>query len=376
MTTKTLHKTKTLGDWAILGIHNHLKKILKHEPEVLKDENPEELHQMRVGMRRLRSAIKGFSPVLNLPKSIQDRQIGKVGRCLGELRDLDVLLEALRDRYFSQLSTEEQEILDRALLRLSKRRQKAVRRVQKTLVSNRYQHLIQDLEKWLKTPSYNRLERLPIEEVLPDLLLPQISQLFLHPGWQVGTQDFSQDFNPDFNPDAIPLNAPAIAQATVCPEVIQPEEVQPILIDAIPVEFRPEVNGSDSCQMARVSPESVEALLQVEGESLHDLRKEVKRMRYQMSLFTDFYGAEYGAFLEEIKAIQECLGEIQDSEVLEQVMEETLKSDLAAILPGFANLLAEARCESWQRWRSLQSQYLKLETRQAFRRTVLSPVVR
>jgi len=52
---------KTLGDSAKLAIEQHYQKILKHEAQVLKDKDPEDLHQMRVGMRRLRTAIVGFS---------------------------------------------------------------------------------------------------------------------------------------------------------------------------------------------------------------------------------------------------------------------------------------------------------------------------
>ena len=69
MKTKTNPQTQTLGYWAVEAIQKHLEKVISHESEVLKDDNPEELHQMRVGMRRLRSAIVGFAPVLELPES-------------------------------------------------------------------------------------------------------------------------------------------------------------------------------------------------------------------------------------------------------------------------------------------------------------------
>ncbi|MGL5080751.1 MAG: CHAD domain-containing protein [Microcoleaceae cyanobacterium] len=326
---KTLQETKTLGDWAALGIQTHLRKVLKHEPEVLKDENPEELHQMRVGMRRLRSAMQGFAPVLNLPESLQDQRIGKVGRRLGKLRDLDVLLEALRDRYYPNLPPDEQEELNQAFLRLGKRRRKVFKLVQNMIADERYEQLKQELQQWLDVPCYTRIEQLPIREVLPDLLLPQISCLFLHPGWQVGVGELKPDVNPLEN----------------------------------------------SLSTAELSSEAVEKILRTEGEILHDLRKEVKRVRYQMSLFTDFYGAEYMVYLEDMKAIQECLGEIQDSEVLESVMQEILKSNLDSVMSTFANLLTQNRHEAWQRWHLLQERYLNPETRQGFRVTVLHPAL-
>jgi CHAD domain-containing protein len=325
MTTTTLDKVRTLGDWAALGIQQHLDKVLQHEPEVLTDKDPEELHQMRVGMRRLRSAITGFAPVLDLPNGTQNKNIGKVSRCLGELRDLDVLLEAIDQRYYPNLPSKEQKAIKQVLSELNLQRQQTFKQVKKTLESKKYRQLKQELQQWLDSPRYTKIEQLPIEEVLPDLLLPQISQLFLHPGWQVGI------------------------------EHLQTELTQ---------------NGSE-----QLSSETVEQILQVEGETIHDLRKQVKRVRYLMNLFTDFYGATYSAYLQDMKDIQEYLGDIQDSHVLEVVMTNVLKSDIKSVLPTFAQVLAQSRYQAWQKWQLFQRRYLNTELRLNFRSTLLHPIV-
>jgi CHAD domain-containing protein len=57
-----------------LAIEKHFKKTIKYEKDVLQDQDPENLHQMRVGMRRLRSAATGFSPALALPKPAQEQK--------------------------------------------------------------------------------------------------------------------------------------------------------------------------------------------------------------------------------------------------------------------------------------------------------------
>ena len=88
-------EAKTLGDWAKIAIQQHYQKILKHETLVLQDKDPEELHQMRVGMRRLRTAIAGFSCAVTLPKSVDEKKVGEIATILGKLRDLDVLQETL-----------------------------------------------------------------------------------------------------------------------------------------------------------------------------------------------------------------------------------------------------------------------------------------
>ncbi len=68
MTNKFNPRAKTVADWAYIGIDKHFHKVLKHEAGVLLDQDTEELHQIRVGMRRLRSTLTGFAPALTMPK--------------------------------------------------------------------------------------------------------------------------------------------------------------------------------------------------------------------------------------------------------------------------------------------------------------------
>ncbi|VXD15067.1 conserved hypothetical protein [Planktothrix serta PCC 8927] len=317
MKTQINSQTQTLGYWAVQAIQKHLEKVISHESEVLKDDDPEELHQMRVGMRRLRSAIVGFAPVLELPESAEDEKIGKIGRRLGTLRDLDVLLETLQNHYYSQLPPSEQETLDKILINLVKQRHKAFRLVEWTLDHKTYKKLKEDLQDWLEEPCFTPLEKLPIDEVLPDLLLPQISELFLHPGWQV---------------------------------------------------------GETQAQLNSISLETLEAILDQQGKFLHSLRKKVKRVRYQMNLFTDFYSSKYSDYLEDMKSIQEDLGNIQDSIVLGEKIAEIIPSKINSKLPVFIGLLAQNRYQSWQKWEELQRRYLKAETRHEFRLELLHPI--
>ena len=51
--------------------------MLQHEAEALQDQDPEALHQMRIGMRRLRTALTGFAPALELPKAAQEKMLPK-----------------------------------------------------------------------------------------------------------------------------------------------------------------------------------------------------------------------------------------------------------------------------------------------------------
>ncbi|MFB8795251.1 MAG: CHAD domain-containing protein [Microcoleus sp.] len=320
---KVKTQVKTLGDAAADAIEKYFRKTLAHEAEVLKDKDAEELHQMRVGMRRLRSAVTGFAPVLDLPKQAQEHKIGKVGRILGTLRDLDVMLDSLQNRYYPNLPAEEQEVLDQVLLTLLKQRRRALKGVRAVLEHKSYQLLKRSIEDWLEKPQFRAIEHLPIAEVLPDLLLPQVSEFFLHPAWLLGTE--YED-----------------GQVKVCDDL---------------------------------NAEAVEHKLAAEGTILHDLRKQAKRVRYLMNLFGDFYGETYEAYVEDVKAIQECLGDIQDSEVLGEFLTDFVEGDLQKELPILAGILAESRYAAWGKWQILQRRYLSAETRQGLRSALIHPVV-
>lgn len=279
------NEPQTFGDWAYLAIKKHLNYTIKHETDVLKDTDPEALHQMRVGMRRLRTAMHGFAPAVALPKSAQEPKVAKIARQLGELRDLDVQQETLQNQ-IAVLPKEEQDTLKKVLATLGKQRKKTLEKVQNTLESSSYQKLIAAFKDWLEEPTYGELAELSIYEILPDLLLPSVSQLFLHPGWIVGVN-----------------------------------------IDAGEIEIPRDLDS-----------EKVRQLLDTYGDRVHSLRKQAKRVRYQMELFTDFYDDTYKNYLKDIKEVQSLLGEIQDSFVLAEFLSD-VDADFMLKLPTLATQL-------------------------------------
>ena len=65
---------------------------------------------MRVGMRCLRSTISALEVALDLPQSVNRENIARIGRCLGKLRDLDVLLVTLTADYRPLISRRSKKI--------------------------------------------------------------------------------------------------------------------------------------------------------------------------------------------------------------------------------------------------------------------------
>lgn len=313
---------KTFGDWAYLAIKKHFKHTIKYEAGVLKDTDPEDLHQMRVGMRRLRTALTGFAPALSLPKAATEKKIGAIARHLGELRDLDVLQDTLQNQYLPSLPTKEQDVFKKILSSLEKQRQKTAEEVHTTIKEQPYQKLKGAFKDWLEEPTYQELAEISIYDILPDLLLPSVSQFFLSPAWIVGVKIEAGEIK-------VPKN---------------------------------------------IDSDSVVQLLTTHGDMVHSLRKQAKRVRYQMELFTEFYNSNYQNYLKDIKKIQSLLGEIQDSFVLAEFLTKNLDSEITVKLPTLAKQLTENRYQVWQEWQSLQQQYLNHQTRKNFHETILKPV--
>lgn len=74
-----------------------LRALLRHDPGTRSGEDIEDLHQMRVSVRRMRAALKAARPLLDATWADGLRaELGWLGRALGPVRDLDVMLLRLR----------------------------------------------------------------------------------------------------------------------------------------------------------------------------------------------------------------------------------------------------------------------------------------
>lgn len=307
---------KTLSSFAYSAIEKHFHKTIKHEEDVLSDRDPEPLHQMRVGMRRLRTAIQVFGFAIELPKSVSERRIRKFAQVLGTVRDTDVMELELTSN--PSLPKSEQETLARLLKKLHHHRSRYFHQLEKTLSSHQYTAFKEGFEDWLALPQYSMIAHLPIQDVLPDLLLPLISNVLLHPAWLVGV----------------------------------------------------EVDSGETI-FAESTPKFVHAQLSQQGDRLHDLRKQMKRVRYQTELFIEFYGDDYAAQVEDFKHIQGVLGELQDSAVLQVYLSDRLEEPLRELCPTLAKQLDQKELNAWKQWRSLQQKYLNPKFRSQLRQQIL-----
>ncbi len=325
MTAKTTTKSKTkktkskktkvasFGECADRALKKHFQKAIQHEAGVREDADPEELHQMRVGMRRLRSTLQTFRSAVAIPTTASEKKIGKIGRVLGAVRDADVMSMVLQERYAPALDGKERKRFDRVLSGLQKQRHRDFSKMERTLNSSLYHNFKQEFETWLDAPQHGPPAALPILEVLPDLMLPLVGNLFLHPGWWVGTDSDSSD------------------------------------------------------------PQAIGQFLDRHESSLHDLRKQMKRVRYQSEFFADYY-TEIGDAIAAFKEVQECLGELQDRAVLRDFLNDSLDKDIEDSLPTLAQCFQQERVELWGKWEPLRDRFLDLDFRRQLRSAILNPV--
>jgi CHAD domain-containing protein len=323
MKTQPLDYSITLGEYADRIIGAQFQKVIDQEESVLKDKNPEPLHKMRVSMRRLSTAVQVFSAAVVLPKAANPRAIGKIAQRLGKTRDLDVLQRELTDRYQPLLQKEEQPKFDKVLKHLKQKREKQFLHLQKALGSDRYDQLKQAMQTWLDQPTYTQMGGLSMLQNLPDLLLPLTCQLFLHPGWLVGTSIHEKK------------------------------------VALLPIENAENLNQ----QCSRFN------------DVLHKLRKQTKQVRYQAEFFADFYPVSYLQKIEELKTIQDILGQIQDHLVLRQFLKSTLDADWAEVLPTIAQSMQQEQTALWQSWQLIQQRYLSPDFRQLLRSLIATPNV-
>jgi inorganic triphosphatase YgiF len=125
-----------------------LKQIICNEPALLKGD-PEGVHQMRVGLRRLRAAMSLFRVLLHDPQTAEIKvQLKWLAGELGPARELEVLMSRVvapvrkRRRNWRGMPSLSHEITER--------RDAALKRAQEAVESARFRALTLDIGAWLQ----------------------------------------------------------------------------------------------------------------------------------------------------------------------------------------------------------------------------------
>jgi inorganic triphosphatase YgiF len=126
-----------------------LSQLQGNQEMVLHGSDIEGVHQMRIALRRLRSALKVFGTVATKQRSAKMiEELRWITHVLGDARDLDVFVTQTLPPLLLQLQN--QPSLDLLADRADQERSKAYKALREAISSQRYQRLILTLGDWLE----------------------------------------------------------------------------------------------------------------------------------------------------------------------------------------------------------------------------------
>jgi triphosphatase len=163
----------TLGtaDVAFAVMRAHFAAMLKREPGVRYGNDAEDLHQMRVSIRRVRAAMVVFEEALPARAPRLRQELGWLGSLLGAVRDLDVQLAQI-GAWSAAADPAEREALDVVAAVLDDRRTKARTKLVAAMDSRRLIRLNTSMEKFLVHGPVKRSHsaHVPILEAAPEVV--------------------------------------------------------------------------------------------------------------------------------------------------------------------------------------------------------------
>lgn len=174
-----LRPTDTMRAAAGKVLRFHFERMLQHQPGTRLGKDSEELHDMRVATRRMRSALQFFAPYVHgaLVTTCNDG-LRKLARVLGDVRDMDVAIENAY-AYLADLPSSETCDLD-PLLRAWRVNRRGPRRYMLRYFHSRgYQNLLHDMEALLDSLQSGQAATSKHDT------LNRVAPRFLHVRWQI-----------------------------------------------------------------------------------------------------------------------------------------------------------------------------------------------
>ncbi len=161
----------TAGDVVRGAIAASVIRILRHDAGVRIGDDPEDVHQARVGTRRLRSDLQTFESLLD-PEWLAEivSELKWLGGALGSVRDADVLLERLR-RQAASLPQADASGAASIVRRLVQQREVARAGLLEAMAGPRYIELLDRLVAAAQNPVLLPDADGKADEVLPALVL-------------------------------------------------------------------------------------------------------------------------------------------------------------------------------------------------------------
>jgi CHAD domain-containing protein len=137
------------------ALEEQYREILMHDPRTRLGDDPDALHDHRVAVRRLRAMLRAGRPMLDRQWADDlRRSLKTAGRALGEVRDLDVLIEQLRGDV-AELDAPARSGGDHIVHTLEERRERAQAELAGALTDGPYVSLLNRLEQAVREPRFS-----------------------------------------------------------------------------------------------------------------------------------------------------------------------------------------------------------------------------
>jgi CHAD domain-containing protein len=276
--------------------------MLQHEAGSRLGEDVEEVHDMRVAIRRMRSAVRLLGAYYKraVVRAYSD-ELRNLAWVLGQVRDLDVLIGDIQE-FQATLEAEQQAALQEAIDELERQRTDAREDLIEVLDSRRYRKFVKSFSGFVTTPEAGA--RPAAEGIVPT----QVRHVL---------------------PGMIYNHLAAVrAYDTVLPDVPTP--------------------------------------------TFHSLRIEFKRLRYTVSLFEELLGSQIGDFIDEIKALQDCLGHMNDAATARTHLNGLLADHPIEALSLYLTRLEEKDAEMRTEFLDLWSRFNSRKVQEKLSRAVLA----
>jgi len=149
---QTVQPTDLMAEAGRKALLNDLIKMLDHEEGSRAGEDPEEVHDMRVAIRRMRSTLRLLADYYK-PKAINPflDEMRKIAQALGAVRDLDVMIAEAK-AYLDTLDTVANVAFQPVVLELEKQQTQARKDLIKLLDKGSYRRFVEDFSAFLTKP--------------------------------------------------------------------------------------------------------------------------------------------------------------------------------------------------------------------------------
>jgi CHAD domain-containing protein len=112
-----------------------------------------------------------------------------------------------------------------------------------------------------------------------------------------------------------------------------------------------------------------------ESEQLHELRRQLKQVRYLLENLAPLQGTATAPWINRFKQGQELLGEWNDLQVLQRAIHDQVPGRLEDALPQLEWLLVQHQSHCWEHWRELVNELLPHPQRRRLRLALMAELL-